>query len=352
VETPKLKAAVVGVGLVGTGHATSYYNSEDTELICVCDLLEERAKEVAARLNCSYTLDYRDIAAGEADIVSIVTPDSAHTAPALAMLEAGKHVLTEKPMTTDVDEAKQLVAKARKKGVMLSVNLGMRFQPSHRYVKTVLDAGRLGQPVCIYSNSCNALSIPTEMLPSWATKSGPQWFKLSHTIDLLRWLLGRPRCSQVYARGRKGKLSTLGIDAYDAIHALVSFENGCWITFETAWIQPDAWQEDIETYFVLTGTEGMIKAKVVYGGMGAPVDDVVMATHDDPLETRTRYRGYKPGSYMKPRPSVSTSIAHFIECVKHGKEPSVTPDDGLALVAIISAIEESVESGRPVEVGY
>ena len=347
----KLRAAVVGTGLVGTGHATSYANSDLVDLICVCDLIEDRAKQVATRFGCEYTTDYQDVADSDVGIVSIVTPDFAHTAPAMAMLEAGKHVLTEKPMTTDLEEAKQLVAKARESDLTLSVNLGMRFMASHWRVKEAIDAGKLGNLVCGYSNSCNAISIPTDMLPSWATNSGPQWFKLSHTIDVLRWLSGRPRCTEVIARGRKGKLTALGIDAYDAIHALVSFENGMWITFETAWIQPDAWQEDVQTYFVLTGTEGMAKATVVYGGDGAK-DNVILASHDSRLESRVRYGTFKPGSYMKPKPVVSTSIAHFIDCVATGTEPCVTPEDGLAVVAIISAIERSIEEERPVAVGY
>jgi predicted dehydrogenase len=352
VAREKLRAAVVGTGLVGMGHARSYANSELVELVYVCDLIEDRAKEAASRFECEYTLDYGDIASSDVDIVSIVTPDFAHTAPAMAMLDAGKHVLTEKPLTTSLNEASQLVAKAREKGLTLSVNLGMRFQPSHRRVKELLEGGALGEPVCVYSNSCNAISIPTQMLPSWATYSGPQWFKLSHTIDLLRWLLGRPICKEVYAQGRKGKLSALGIDAYDALHALVSFDSGAWITFDTAWVQPDAWQEDIETYFVLTGTEGMVKAKVVYGALDPREDHLVVATHGSPLETRVRYKGYQPGSHMRPKPAVSTSIAHFVECVMAGEEPIVTPEDGQAVVAIISAIERSIHEGQPVPVGY
>ncbi len=339
-ERKQLKAAIIGMGRLGQADARFYTQYEGTELVIVCDIVPEVAKANGEKWRCQYTTDYSDIAASDVDIVSVVTPDFAHYQSAMAMLQAGKHVLCQKPLTTNLTEAKALVARAKERGVKLGVNTGMRLYPAKFHVKQVLDTGRLGHIVSAYSNTANALNIPLEMLQTWSSRSGPQWFKLPHTVDTLRFLLGKQEAVEVYARGAKGVLREMGIDAYDSIHAVVTYESGTWVTYDTAWIQPNAWDEDNDTYFVLTCSKGMAKATAT---------EVVIADRDSHLQLRGKLTRYLPPDFAKARLNLNSAIGRFVRAVENDTEPWVTGEDGLAVVATIRAMEKSIETGKPVK---
>src|SRR5262249_15009351 len=152
------------------------------------DLNEGRAREIADKYGARVLTDYRELAArDDVDAVSICTPDFAHAAPALAMLEAGKHVLIEKPMTTDVDEAARIVAAARRSGVKAMVDFAQRWNPSNLTVKEAIIAGELGRPFMAYTRVSDAISVATKWF-TWSARSGPQWFLYPHSMDLVRWL--------------------------------------------------------------------------------------------------------------------------------------------------------------------
>ena len=106
--------AVVGLGTWGQNHCTAYADYHRSRLALVCDLDEARAKETAQRYGCDYTTSVADVAASPAvDAVAVATPDFAHLQPALAVLHGGKHIIIEKPLAMDLDEAKQIVQAAR-----------------------------------------------------------------------------------------------------------------------------------------------------------------------------------------------------------------------------------------------
>ena len=125
----RLKAAVVGVGIYGEVHARAYQRDPRTELVCVWSRSEERARSVGQQLGVAHTTALERIAQDEEiQIVSIATPDFAHTEPALMMLAAGKHVLVEKPMAMTAAECEQILAARDQAGTKLMVLV-----PSQRY---------------------------------------------------------------------------------------------------------------------------------------------------------------------------------------------------------------------------
>src|SRR5689334_8366694 len=138
-ETARM--AVIGLGIWGQNHALTYYDYHRSRLVCVCDVDESRAKDYAQRYQCDYTTDYNELAAADVDAVSVATPDPIHCAPALAMLQAGKHVLIEKPMTTSVAEARSLVDAARAAGVKGMIDFQLRWHPSYILIKEQLESG-------------------------------------------------------------------------------------------------------------------------------------------------------------------------------------------------------------------
>ena len=229
------KIAVIGLGIWGRNHALSYADYDRCELALVCDADRERAREVGENLGVQWTDNVADVAASDVDGVSIATPDHLHAAVTIEMLNAGKHVFVEKPLATSVAEAQQLVAAADQSGRIALVDFQNRWNPAFMGIKDSVSNGQLGSPVMGYARLSDSIAVAESWL-SWAGQSGPEWFLFPHTIDIARWILGQEPVS-VYALGKRGILSSRGIDCWDAIQALVEFES-CFFTFETSWVVP------------------------------------------------------------------------------------------------------------------
>jgi predicted dehydrogenase len=331
------KMAVIGLGIWGQNHALTYHEYHRSKLVCVCDVDEDRAREYAQRYGCDFTTDYNQLASADVDAVSVATPDPFHHAPALAMLKAGKHALIEKPMTTNVEEARDLVAAARTSGVKSMVDFQMRWNPSYMVIKDEIEAGNIGKPVMGYIRLSDAIQVATGWL-SWAGKSGPHWFLFPHTMDMMRWLIDEEPI-EVYAIGRKGVLVEKGVDTYDAVQALVRFEQA-FVTFETSWIVPDSSPSVTDCEMALYGTSGRILFDQDFAGLEIATDRYSYPWV--PVGRRDRYG--KLGSF------IYEPIKYFVDCVLDDKQPSATLEDGLVNTIMIASTMRSVEEKRPVAI--
>jgi len=334
-----LKTAVVGCGLFGEIHLKGYAECGRAECVAVYDLNRTRAKEMAKRYKTKVARSLDQIARDKSiKAVSIATPDFAHTKIALALLEAGKHLLIEKPLTTSADEARQIIRAAKKARRTVMVDFHNRWNPPFVVLKGRIDQGELGRPVMGYIRMANRLDVPFGML-SWAGKSGPHWFLFPHAIDIIRWLIGGQKALRVHAVGQKKILQRRGCDAYDAIQATVTFED-CFVTFETAWVLPKSWPNVIDFRFNLVGSKST--AQVNCTDQGLHIGHA--KRFDTPFVTGAiEAYGHTGGWMIMP-------MAHFVDCVLDGKKPTVTAEDGLAATQIIQAIERSIEEQRIVEI--
>lgn len=332
-----VKAAVIGVGLIGEQHAEAYHAYPRSELTVVCDVSEERANAVAERYGCRATTSLDEVAASEAEVVSVATPDFAHSEPVMAMLDSGKHVVVEKPLATVTSEAAAMVRLAGEKGVKLTVNLGNRWNPNYINVRECVQAGEIGDPVMAYSRTSDTIWVPTEML-SWAGKSGPQWFLFAHTMDLVRWIIGQ-EAHEVFAIGVKEVLAARGIDAYDAIQAMVRFDS-TFATFETSWILPEAWPQIVESELTINGSTGRLHQDMIRQGFELSSD------------TAGKHMFARPAlwNYFKLPYTWWGALRDMVDCVLDGGDPAITADDGLRVVAMIEAAERSIERRQPVAV--
>jgi predicted dehydrogenase len=332
-----VKAAVIGVGLIGEQHAESYADNPRAELVMVADMNPERARAVGERFGVAWTANLDDVAASDAEVVSVATPDFAHFEPVMAMLEAGKHVVVEKPLATVTAEAVKMVELAKSKNLKLTINLGNRWNPTYQSIRDSVQAGEIGDPVMAYSRTSDTIWVPRTML-SWAGKSGPQWFLFAHTMDLMRWILGQ-EAHEVFAFGEKRILKSEGIDAYDAIQAMVRFDNA-FATFETSWIVPDAFPHIVESMLTINGSTGRLHLDGSRQGFEISSDAV--------------------GKHMYARPSLWTyfklpyswwgALRDMVDCVADGGDPKISAADGLRVVAMIEAMERSIEQGTPVRI--
>ena len=199
-----LKVAVIGAGGIGKTHVRHYNAHPQAELKAVCDLDKARADEAAKMggVKAYYTvkelLDNEDL-----DAVSVATAGvengGHHYEPTIQVLEAGKHVLCEKPISNNIEHARKMVSYAKEKNVFLGINLNHRFTPAAARLKELQNAGDLGDVTLI--NMALWINNPNESSP---------WFHIRalhpHSIDVMRFFGGdiaRVQCFMHAANGRK-----------------------------------------------------------------------------------------------------------------------------------------------------
>ncbi len=200
------------------------------------------------------------------DILAVATPDHLHTAPILAALDRGVHVITEKPMAIDANDADAIVDASRASGRLVVVDMHKRFDPDHLAIRDDI-AKRIGTPLYGRAVLEEPLSISTEVFRAWAEQSDPFSYVGCHWTDLFVAYFGVKPVS-LYAIGQKEKLrKDFGMDAFDAVQVKVLFDNGMAIDFINNWITPDDFEAPVNQESSLVGTEGAVESDSQYRGL-------------------------------------------------------------------------------------
>jgi predicted dehydrogenase len=332
----KVRIGIVGAGIWGSNHALALASHPRGSLQLICDRDEARARALAEKHGCRWTTRIEDLARSDVEAVTIATPDHLHRDPAVAMLEAGKHVLVEKPLATTVADGRAIVAAAEKAGVKLMVDFHARWHPLFMGAKSYVERGDLGTPVMAYARLSDTIWVPTEML-SWGGRSGPEWFLFPHTMDVVRWIICRDPV-EVYAKGHRGVLQGRGIDCWDAVQALVEFEGGAFATFETSWIVPNSYTNVVDNRLSLYGDKGGLELR------NEPNLWVFTDRFHTPFASESVTRYGKAWGFQYE------SIRYFIDCVADGVTPEAGGRDGLMVTATIEATLKSLAERRPVKI--
>ena len=336
--------AVIGAGIVGGAwHAYVYSQLPPAELVAVCDLDEERARDIAQKYDVPHVYaDYRELLANPAvQAVSIATPDFAHRDIAVAAAQAGKHILVEKPLATTVEDAQAILQAADQAGVKLMVDFHNRVNPPFVAAKQSLDNGDLGELKYIYARLSNTTFVATQML-SWASRSSALWFLASHTFDLAHWFVNdRPK--RVYAVSRSGILRQKGIDTQDFHIAIVEFDSGAVVTLENCWILPETEPNVFNFKMELIGSQGAMY-------INASDHRTVEKYTQDEISLPDTLGITLDGS-ASPRMSgfVLEAIARFVDAVVDDKPVLVSGAEAAVVTRTLAAIEESARRGQPIE---
>ena len=221
----KVRFAVVGVGGLGHRHILGVLNNKDyAELACVCDNREEVAKMRAEAYGVPYYVDfYEMLKVGGFDCVILVTPDQIHREHAVAAMEAGYHVLCEKPLAQTMDDCQAMVDAARRTGKKFMTGQVCRKAPGFMKAKELVDSGIIGDLFFVESEYAHDYQFFTQ---PW--RWDPVNLRYSvigggcHAIDLLRWIAGNP--IKVSALSNRKVLTDKPID--DATIAIMQFPNG------------------------------------------------------------------------------------------------------------------------------
>lgn len=203
-----IRTAVIGIGHQGRWHADKFAALDESTLVAVSDTDAERCKEVAAELGIDAVSDFRDLI-GKVDAVSVATPTPSHFEIVGALLDAGIHVLVEKPLTSTVEEAQQLVGIAEARDVVLQVGHLERFNPAVMAVAPTVVDPRFIESLRIAPYKPRSLEVSVVL------------DLMIHDIDLIH-SFARSRMSSVDAVGQ-----TIFSKNIDIANARIRFENGC-----------------------------------------------------------------------------------------------------------------------------
>ena len=353
---------VLRVGIIGTGgiaqgaHIPGYQNAEGVELFAACDVIEERARAMAEKFDIPHVFtDYNQmLQLPELDVVSVCTPPFAHKDAAIAALQAGKHVLCEKPMALDSTEARAMVdawyeARASH-GNAFSIGFQSRFGRQAQLLKRFIDAGELGE---LYYGRTAALR--RRGIPGWGVftdKSknggGPMIDIGVHALDLALWFLGHPEPESVYGvtyrkfGNRSGIYNPWGswdpqkYDVEDSAFAMIRFRNGTTLQLECSWALNI---ERSMSQTILAGTEGgaQLHPFKIFQEKHGTILDVV------PPE------GVTEGQSGQDVPNHVHEVRGFIKAVREGTAPLVRPEEALMVSKIVDAIYASDASGESVK---
>ena len=199
-----IKVAIVGMGNIGNVHAGCYVNDPLAEIVAVCDLIPEKADAAAEKYGCPGFYSIKDMLKSgiKIDAASVcsagVENGGDHYVPTMELLKAGLPVLGEKPISNNLDHAKEMVALAKRKKVPYAIDLNHRFTPAARLAKKWVDEGRLGQLHII--NMTMWINNPNESSP---------WFHLRalhpHSLDVMRYYCGPAKSVQAFLMKGKGR---------------------------------------------------------------------------------------------------------------------------------------------------
>lgn len=198
-----LRVAVIGMGPIGNRHADLYKADPLSELVGVCDRQPDRANAAAARLGVPAFYDAQKMLdALKPDVVSVATGGveygSDHYEPTMQALSAGCHVLGEKPISNEIEEAEEMVAKAKEMGVCYGINLNHRFTPAARIAKRWVDEGKIGHQ--LFCRMSMWIKNPAESSPYYQIKAlNP------HTVDVMRYFCGDIEAVQLFATKAPGR---------------------------------------------------------------------------------------------------------------------------------------------------
>lgn len=353
--SPKLRVGVIGAG-VGALHLGAYTQLPDVEIVALAGLDDDRVRRVAAEYSVPQTYrEYADLLADASiDAVSICLPNSLHTEVALAALEAGKHVLVEKPLARNTAEGQQIVDAAARHDRVLMVSFDKRFRGDVQWVKKYLDSGALGNIYYAKAHWMRRAGIPR--LGSWFVSKqqsggGPLIDLGVHVLDMALYLLGEPAPTSVSAstyaefgpRGIKGwqgrqqfSNEDAAYDVEDLATAFVRLDNGATLLLEASWATHSSAGDDFGV--TLYGSEGGVELLV----KNYTYDNTVRVFHDfdhaptDAAPRIPRQEGHKG------------VIAQFVAACLGKGEAVPTAYDGLKRTIVLDACYRSAQEKREI----
>ena len=328
-----MKVCVIGMGPIGNRHAKLYRENPAAELVGVCDLQADRAAAGGQAFGVPHFRDVREMLQQlKPALVSVATGGyeygSDHYTPTLQALEAGCHVLCEKPISNDIAQAEVMVAKAQEQGLCLGVNLNHRFTPAAVLAKKWVTDGRLGH--LLFINMGMWIMNPNESSPYFHLKA-----LHPHTVDIMRYYCGDIEAVQCFATKAPGR------KIWSTAQFNLRFVNGV--------------VGSLTGSYDIGRGHPMERCEVAGTGGRFVIDDMFKEVTLYPAETleKTVYTNPIFGGLRDFEDTFRNRINRFVEQVAQGVPPEEIDGkgaDGLAAQKVLAAAIESLETEKVVYV--
>jgi predicted dehydrogenase len=328
----QLKVGVIGVGQMGAKHAEVYARLPQAELVGLADPRIDACRQVAGRLGVEDAYeDYQELLArADLEAVSICTPDEAHKEPVLAAIDAGKHIMLEKPLATELKEAEEIVSALDQSSVKAMVAYLLRFDPRYLAVKEAIERGDLGEIVYIVSHRN---SPHTEGPKRYKAGTSLTMHVAVHDLDLITWFM-QTQPSKVFAIAVSKLLEVKQMT--DAASALITFENGVLASVNYSWVLPDHSTTRLDARMEVVGTHGSAYVGVYH-------EQAVLLTSARGIDAPDVH--HAPGFGGEVRGDLREELIAFIDCVLHDRPSPIPVEEGLHSLKLANAIEESISKG-------
>jgi predicted dehydrogenase len=349
----KTKIGVIGVGGISALHIESYRKNPDTEIIAFCDINQERLDLMGDKYGVKKRFTRaQDMLAQvpELDAVSVCTWNSEHAPMTIAALNAGKHVLCEKPMATSAAAAQEMLETAEKNGKLLMIGFVRRFGNDCAVLKDFINAGALGEIYYAKATYLRRNGNPGGWFGDKSRSGGGPLIDLGvHVIDLSRYLMGNRKPVSVYGatfqklfdrphvKGAKGYVASSAArqdpcDVEDLAAAMIRFDNGAVLQIEASFSLNIKKERGELEFFGVKGGARLNPELEIYTELNGYLADVNLAT-----PTALSFDGL-----------FEAEINHFVDCVRNGTPCRAPARDGVEIMRILDAVYESARTGREV----
>lgn len=334
-RSEKMRAAVIGVGAMGRNHARIYAELEEVELVAVADEQPARLEALARIYGVHTYSDYRQMLAAEPlDLVSVVVPTRLHAEVASTVLRHHIHVLVEKPLASNREQAYRILDAAAQTRRKLAVGHVERFNPAIIELKRRLESRELGRIFQVHARRLSPY-------PGRIQDVGVVLDLATHDIDVMRYVLGSD-VERVYAEMERKMRGT----GEDLVSALLRFRDGVVGVLDVNWLTPTKVRQ-----LSVLGEAGMYLvdylAQDVCWYRNAPTGTA--------WDTLGVFRGVSEGDMIKvhleKREPLRVELESFIACVRDDTPPRVSGVDGLQALEIAELLIASGREHRPLELG-
>lgn len=355
----KIKIAIVGCGgIAGGKHMPSLSKLKNIEMIAFCDIKKERAVKAAETFGTEdstvYT-DYQEMLRNEKlDVVHVCTPNNSHSVISIAAMEAGCHVMCEKPMAKTSLEALAMIEAAKRTGKKLTIGYQNRFRPDSLYLHRACANGDLGEVYFAKAHAVRRRAVPTwgVFLDGEAQGGGPLIDIGTHALDLTLWCMDNYEVDQVVGTvyhklsdqtetgNSWGDWDPEKFTVEDSAFGFVKMKNGATIILESSWALNSLDVGEAKT--TLCGTKAGADMRDGLKINGAQYGKLYTTTPALDADGVDFYDG-------ESEKAADVEAKSWIDAVINDTQPLVTPEQAYAVTLILEAIYESAKTGKTIQ---
>ena len=342
----KTKVAILGAGFVANIHLESYTRFvPEAEVVAVFSNIGEEAKAFAGTHGIAQWYDNLDslLAGSGADVIDICIPNYMHYEACLKAAAANKHVIIEKPLALTLEQADEMIAVCKQQGVLLMYAEQLCFTPKYERARMLVERGAVGNVYMLKQSEKHSGPHSAWFYKKETAGGGVMMDMGCHALAWFRWMNKNNPVKSVYADMKTVLHDT---ECEDNTMAIIEFENGITAVAENSWARHGGMDDRIEIY----GDKGVIYADLFKGNSSLTYS---IDGYDYASEKAGSTKGWTFTIFEEVyNQGYPHELQHFISCVREGKQPLVTGEDGRAVLEIIYAAYESARTGAKVQLPF